>query len=152
MAHLEYSCERSAYHQGKQTAYIPPRIWNYVVKRVAECTQDYLSHQAQIEECFAFCVNAYVQNDAVEYRERTGRTSANPFQNPPPDYAGVRATITYFGLFVDVAKRFGIKEVLEHWAGAIEDIRAFTSYLQIVRCAALLEPRKNSLRAVARPS
>jgi len=126
-------------HQKEQTAYIPPRIWNYVVKRVAECTQDYLAHQAQIEGCFAFCVNAYIQNDAVEYRERTGKTTANPFHNPPPDYTGVRSVITYFGPFAETAQRFGIKELLERWGNGIQDIRAFTSYLQIVRCAALAD-------------
>lgn len=126
-------------HQTEQTAYIPPRIWNYVVKRVAECTQDYLALQEQIEQCFAFCVNAYVQNGAVEYRQRTGKTTANPFQNPPPDYTGVRSAITYFGSFADTAQRFGIKEVIERWLDGIEDIRAFTTYLQIVRCAALVD-------------
>jgi len=126
-------------HRTKQTAYIPPRIWNYVVKRVTECTQDYLTHQAQIEECFAFCVNAYVQNDAVAFRDRTRQSTANPFQNPPPGYTGERSAITYFGPFADTAKRFGIQGVLERWMGSIECIRAFTTYLQVVRYAALAD-------------
>ena len=49
-------------HTHEQTEYIPPRIWNYVVSRVAECTKDYLAHQEQIEDCFEFCVKAYAQN------------------------------------------------------------------------------------------
>lgn len=126
-------------HQEEQTEYIPPRIWNYVVKRVAECTQDYLAHQAQIEECFAFCVNAYVQNDASAYRKRTGKGTANPFQNPPPEYAGVCLDVTYFGPFAYTAQRFGIKEVIERWVGGIKDIRAFTTYFQVVRNAALAD-------------
>jgi hypothetical protein len=126
-------------HQTEQTEYIPPRIWNYVVKRVAECTQDYLAHHAQIEECFAFCVNAYVQNDAVAYRERTGKGHANPFQSLLPDYTGVRSVITYYGPFADTAQRFGIKGVLERWVGGIEDIRAFATYLNLVRNAALAD-------------
>lgn len=126
-------------HRKEQTAYIPPRIWNYVVKRAAECTQDYLAHQAQIEECFAFCVNAYVQNDAVARRERTGTSHSNPFQTPPPAYSGVRSAITYFGHFGDTAQRLGIKEVLERWVGGIDGVRAFTTYFQLVRYAALAD-------------
>ena len=122
-------------HQKEQTAYIPPRIWNYVVKRVAECTQDFLAHQAQIEDCFAFCMNAYVQNDSVAYRERTGNSDANPFQS-----AGrLSGCCTYYGAFSNTAQRFSIKEVLERWVGGIEDIRAFTSYFQVVRYAALVD-------------
>lgn len=126
-------------HQTEQTEYIPPRIWTYVVNRVAECTQDYLAHRAQIEDCFAFCVNAYVQNDVVAYRERTGQGYANPFRNSPLNYTGVRSAFIYFGPFADTAQRLGIKEVLERWVGGIEDIRAFTTYLHLVRYAALAD-------------
>lgn len=126
-------------HQSEQTEYIPPRIWNYVVKRVAACTQDYLAHQAQIEECFAFCLNAYVQNDAVAYREKTGKAHANPFQKSPPRSTGKRSGITYLGSFADTAQRFGIKALIERWVGDIKSIQGFTTYLRLVQYASLTD-------------
>jgi hypothetical protein len=126
-------------HRQEQTEYIPPRIWSYLVKRVAECTQDYLAHQTEIEECFAFCANAYGHNNAVELRERTGKGNANPFQSQPTGYTGIRTNRAYFGSFGDTAQRFGIKPLFERWVGRILDIRVFTTYLQIVRYAALAD-------------
>ncbi|NMG29520.1 hypothetical protein [Aromatoleum evansii] len=127
-------------HTPEQTEYIPPRIWNYVVNRVAECTQDYLAHRTQIEDCFAFCVDAYAANGVTEDREaRGGRTRRQPFQSAPPGRCGRRSGITYHGPFVDTAQRFGIKEVLERWVGGVETIQAFTAYLSIVRYAALAD-------------
>lgn len=122
-------------HQREQTAYIPPRIWNYVVIRVGECIQDYLAHKEQIEKCFAFCVNAYIQNDAVAVREISGRGHVNPFQIKSSRYTGC----TYYGPFAGTAERFGIKEVLERWVGHVGSIKAFTTYLHIVRYAALAD-------------
>lgn len=125
----------------EQTKYIPPRIWTYIVNRVAECRNDFLEHQAQIEACFAFCVEAYAKNGAVEHRERTGYSDKNPFQ-----VASVgkpkRKDINYYGKFEDVAQRFGIKDVIERWTNAIapkRGIQAFTSYLQVVRWASLID-------------
>ena len=122
-------------HTPEQTEYIPPRIWNYVVNRVAECTQDYLAHQAQIEECFAFCVNAYVQNDVVAYRERPRKGYANPFQSGKH----LPGCYNYYGPFSETAQRLRIKEVLERWVGNVGSIRAFTTYLHLVRFAALAD-------------
>ncbi len=126
-------------HIPEQTEYIPPRIWTYVVNRVAECTQDFLAHQAQIEECFAFCVNAYVQNGAVETRAKTGKGRSNPFQIAPLGYTGDRSGVTYYGPFADTAQRFGIKALLERWVGGIADIRTFTTYLHLARYSALTD-------------
>ncbi len=126
-------------HQPEQTEYIPPRLWNYVVNRVAACTQDYLAHQAQIEDCFAFCVNAYAQNDAVAYRAKTGKAHANPFQKPPPRNTGLRTGVSYLGSFADTAQRFGIKALLERWVGGITSVQAFTTYLRVVQYASLTD-------------
>lgn len=128
-------------HKNEQTEYIPPRIWNYVVTRVAECINDYSSHQEGIEACFEFCASAYEQNGAVEYRERSGKGHRNPFQ-VNPGQTGQRSGVTYHGHFADTATRFGIKDVLERWSGSIEGastIQKFTSYLRVVRYAALVE-------------
>lgn len=127
-------------HIWEQTEYIPPRIWNYVVNRVAECTQDYLAHQTQIEDCFAFCVDAYAANGVADDRVATGvGTARNPFQCAAAGKTGKRSGITYHGPFADTAQRLGIREVLERWVGGIDDIRTFTTYLQLVRYAALAD-------------
>lgn len=128
-------------HEGEQTEYIPPRIWKYVVTRVAECINDYSEHQERIEACFEFCTSAYEQNGAVEHRKRSGKTHRNPFQ-VNPGQTGTRSGVTYYGHFADTAQRFGIKDVLERWSGNIEgssSIQKFTSYLRLVRNAALVE-------------
>lgn len=127
-------------HTPEQTEYIPPRIWNYLVNRVAECAQDYLAHQAQIEDCFAFCIEAYAANGIVEERKANGwHRGRQPFQSAPRGKTGKRSGITYHGPFVHTAQHFGIKEVLERWGGGVEGIRAFTTYLQVVRYAALAD-------------
>jgi len=105
-------------HKTQQTAYIPPRIWSYVVNRVAECINDYSAHQEQIEACFKFCIRAYAQKSIVKSRRKVTF----------PD-----------SLFVVTAQHFGIKDVLERWSGSINDVRAFTKYFQIVRYAALVD-------------
>lgn len=104
-------------HNTEQTEYIPPRIWNYVVKRGAECINDYLAHQEQIEACFTFCIRAYEKNSVVKYRGK----------------------FTDHGSFADTAQHFGIKDVLERWSGSINNVRAFTKYFQTVRYAALVD-------------
>lgn len=129
-------------HDQEQTEYIPPRIWSYVVNRVAECINDYCAHRDRIEACFAFCISAYERNNAVQYRERTGRSHRNPFQIAPSGVTGQRNGVAYHGPFADIAQRFGVKDVLERWSGKIEvgrGILGFTNYLQIVRYAALAD-------------
>ena len=129
-------------HYHEQTEYIPPRIWSYVVNRVSECINDYCIHQEQIEACFAFCVNAYEQNGAIKYRERTGTTKRNPFQVALNGVTGKRSGVTYHGSFADMAQHFGIKDVLERWAESLEGkrgIRGFSTYLQLVQNAVLAD-------------
>ena len=122
-------------HNAEQTEYIPPRIWNYVVNRVAECINDFLVHQVQIEACFTFCIRAYKQNSVAEHREKNGATHRNPFKTGTPRVTGV----TYHGSFADTAQRFGIRDALERWSGRIDNVRALTKYFQTVRYAALVD-------------
>ena len=126
-------------HSTEQTEYIPPRIWNYVVNRVAECLNDYLAHQVQIEACFTFCVRAYEQNRVVESRGKNERNYRNPFQAFPPGVTGVHSNVSYYGSFSETAQRFGIRDVLERWSGSIDNVRTLTKYFQIVRYAALVD-------------
>lgn len=129
-------------HSSSQTEYIPPRIWTYVVTRLKECIDDYLSHQAKIEGCFAFCIAAYKQNGAREHFSRTGESTRNPFNDAPPRCTGRRSGITYHGPFADTAQRFGIREVLERWVGPIDErrgIQGFLNYFSLIQYAALAD-------------
>jgi integrase len=127
-------------HDHRQTEYIPPRIWSYVVRRVAECTKDYADHRDAIEACFEFCVDAYKRNGAMEHRKRTGESYRNPFHVSRAK--GRRTGILYEGRFADTAQRFGVKNLLEKWVGSISGkrgLRGFTSYFQLTQYAALVD-------------
>lgn len=129
-------------HSTEQTEYIPPRIWSYLVNRVAECINDYRIHQSQIEACFAFCVSAYELNGAVEYRKRTSHSHRNPFRVEPHGAKLRCSDKTYYGRFADTAQRFGIKDLIERWVGSrvrSQSISGFRSYFQIVKYASLVD-------------
>jgi len=128
-------------HKIEQTEYIPPRIWIYIVTRVAECIKDYSNHRESIEACFDFCVDAYERNGAVERRERTGYSDRNPFKTPDRR-TGIRSGLTFLGSFADTAQRFGIKDVIEKWVGSCggtRGIRAFANYCSLIQNAALID-------------
>lgn len=126
----------------KQTEYIPPRIWTYLVTRVAECIKDFADHRDAIEACFAFCVDAYERNSAREYYERKGNTQRNPSRRSIVKAMGKHSSITMQGHFADTAQRFGIKDVIEKWGGSISrksGIKAFAKYLHLTQHAALID-------------
>lgn len=125
----------------RQTPYIPPRIWEYQVGRLKACLDDYVEHQPMVEECFAFCRDAYERN-GVPQAMALGRKTSNlrPFQDRP-DLTGVRSGLVMLGTFADTAQRFGIKSVMEKWTGVVDDkrgIQGFTAYLSLVMEACLL--------------
>lgn len=130
------------HHNVEQTEYIPPRIWTYIVTRVAECTRDYNEHREAIEACFAYCVEAYESNGVLQFRNKTGRSDRSPFGKVPKDRTGKRSGITYLGPFADTAQRFGIKDLLEKWAGSCEggrSISAFSNYFQLIQHASMID-------------
>jgi hypothetical protein len=129
-------------HDTEQTEYIPPRIWGYVVTRVAECISDYCTHQSEIEACFEYCFSAYEQNRVVEYRGGKTTSRRNPFRAPPHGKTGKRCGIDYHGAFANTAEFFGIKNVLERWVGTIDDtssISRLSTFFQIVQNAARID-------------
>lgn len=100
----------------KQTAYIPPRIWAYQIKRLREVLDDYLKHKDQIKACYRFCLEAYAHNYGSLSRalldEKHGRT---PFRNT--DHTGARTGRIFYGKFALTAERYGISALLDHWLG-----------------------------------
>lgn len=140
-------------HNKEQTEYIPPRIWTYLVMRLKECLDDYLAHEQQIEECFAFCVAAYEENGVKENRIGRVQSKRTPFQNSPRNRSGVRSGITYLGPFTNTAQRFGIKDNLERWGGELaargRGIAGLSSYLSLIQYAALTDVLSFTLMRVA---
>ena len=70
-------------HETQQTPYIPPRIWSYQLTRIRECLMDYVKMQVQVEECFAFCLDAYAQKYGSLKRAMNsgGNEFGSPFQD-----------------------------------------------------------------------
>lgn len=79
---------------GRQTPYIPPRIWKYQVERLAEFIADFHVHRDGLEACFKDCLK----------RSRWNSTTHR--------FEGYDAAA---GCFSDLARSRGILEILEKW-------------------------------------
>lgn len=127
-------------HEREQTAYIPPRIWTYQLKRLRECLEDYSSNRESIEECFRFCVDAYAKNAGSLSAAMTARSGE---YRPPFVDANSTHSVTYHGRFRLTADRFGITHLLEKWIGAFTDetgekqVTRLSQYLDLVSQAGL---------------
>ena len=117
----------------KQTPYIPPRIWEYQNLRARACLDDYIAHIEEIEECYRFCLDAYLKNCNGTFSERSIPAHVLPFL---VDNFGKesRSGREYFGSFLTVAERFGIFDVLNKWTEVTnkKGIKCFASYLNLV--------------------
>ena len=126
----------------EQTAYIPSRIWTYQVTRLRECLDDFLAHRQAVENCFDFCLAAYVKNYgslAAAVATRRNGTGINPFTDPGHK-TGKRTGREYHGRFEDTAKRFGVDVLFRKWAetaGGVLNITQFSTYLSLVQHAGL---------------
>jgi len=100
-----------ATHERVQTPYIPPRIWTYQVSRLRECLDQFLAHRKQIENCFNFCIDAYVESyGSLQAAVTLGKDgSRGSFDR------GRRTGCTHLGEFVETARRFGIEGLLTTW-------------------------------------
>lgn len=126
---------------GEQTAYIPPRIWVYQVRRLRECLDDFLAHRQEIEACFNFCVEAYAHNfGSLEsaFLHEGYRQPFRPFSKLPED-SGEPTELQFYGPFELTASKYGILELLKKWVlpphrGTIA-LPSLTSYLTLVQTA-----------------
>lgn len=134
-------------HERTQTAYIPPRIWAYQVGRLRECMEDFLKHQAAIEKCFNFCIDAYSQMhgslEAALTLDGPRGPTFKPFAEQTRGTNGARSGRKYYGRFDNIAKEFGIFELIERWIEAPPTdgkkggftISQFGAYLTLVQSA-----------------
>ncbi|MBA6100318.1 MULTISPECIES: hypothetical protein [Pseudomonas] len=96
-----------------QTAYIPPRIWTYQVNRLREVLSDFLSNRDGIEKCYLHCLEIYSKH----YNGLENAFTSNkrpPFSNPGPR-AGEQQMARYAGPFSEIAKKYGIYDLLIKW-------------------------------------
>lgn len=128
-------------HEIMQTPYIPLRIWSHQLSRSRECLIDYTKHQAQIEACFEFCVDAYAHNfgtlkQAVNSNSKPERS---PFQNRKSPRKGYK----YHGSFQMTAERFGVALLITQWVGPFTEekgrnqINMISRYLDLVSRAGM---------------
>lgn len=128
----------------EQTAYIPPRIWYYQNRRLRECLDDFIAHQSQVQECYEFCVDAYIKNYGsleAAVTEIQDSDHFRPFTAPQGKNAGRRTGREFHGAFIKTAERFGIDGLLARWLkpttkGSFE-IRALGAYLTLIQIAAI---------------
>lgn len=125
----------------EQTAYIPPRIWIYQVERLKSCLEDFLKHKQAIEECFAFCVDAYAKNfGSLEKAMIRGQRHRLPFWTPRRPGKGSQSGCQYHGPFSLTAQRHGIADLLECWTGAPAsrvEVRNLSAYLSLIQYAGM---------------
>ncbi|MDO1434407.1 MULTISPECIES: hypothetical protein [Pseudomonas] len=122
-------------HETEQTAYIPPRIWTYQNERLRECIDDYLLHQEEIENCFNFCLDAYVANAGSLEDAVTKHLPHKPFsfEKHPKN---TKSTHIYYGRFDTTAKRFGIFDLISRWISVSPKgmkIKSFSAYFSLVQ-------------------
>lgn len=127
--------------ESEQTAYVPPRIWTYQLLRLRECLDDFLLHRQQVEDCFYFCVNAYVHNygslEAALLINGSSFDTCLPFTEHGKG-AGKRTGRRFHGPFVLTAQRFGIKELIERWvlpargSFGLQSLSALLTMVQLV--------------------
>lgn len=97
---------------GKQTAYIPPRIWNYQVNRLREFLEDFTKNKENIEECYRFYLEIYKD---VGSPPRPSRSKVKYSHELKP--------------FATYAEEFGIHGLLTKWLGDLTGTGRGLGYL-----------------------
>lgn len=105
---------REGCRQHYQTAYIPPRIWTYIVLRFHECVEDYLKNINSIEGCFRYCLEVYTGNSAkFSYEKR--QPNFTPFHRRMKSGAVSSNGCKFYGTFIETAERFNISSLIKKW-------------------------------------
>jgi len=128
----------------EQTAYISPRIWRYQNGRLRECLVDFYENKEKVEQCYHFCVGAYVKNVGSLEKALTSTdfpATYLPFTKQRPSTNGARKGREYHGPFINTAQRFGIDALLQRWitlkSKDLYDIRHFGAYLNLIQLVAI---------------
>src|SRR5699024_476543 len=116
-----------------QTAYIPPRIWSYQVKRLKEFLDEFINHEEKIISFYNFCLNSYITNSkSSESICIRGLGIDSPFS--PSRKKGERLSgKIFYGTFESVANKYGLVDILRKWGNAEHGLtlKTFTGYLSL---------------------
>lgn len=125
-------------HNTIQTAYIPPRIWNYQINRFNECLQDFIINIPQIEACFHFCIESYTKNYGS--LEAAFKKNKNSSFVPFTENCTRKPGCVYQGPFVQTTDRYRLTQLMEKWLGKRPlEVRSFAVYLNLVVTAGLAQ-------------
>lgn len=110
-----------------QHPYIPPRIWDYQLRRLNECLDDYLKFQTEIEKAFDWCSRAYEYNLSAGISKKL----ISPFSEPKKLTS---QRITYEGGFEKFSQENQVFDLLQRWRKKNKrlHIQEFTTYLTLV--------------------
>lgn len=118
-------------HNAKQTPYIPPRIWNYILGQCHCLIDDYLLHQEKIEQFYQECLNLY----------------SDGYLSDP--------TLGHYR-YTTLRDEYQLTELLERWVpprasaymNSSFDIRAISSFLSMVGQACAISIAASSLMRI----
>lgn len=118
-------------HNAKQTPYIPPRIWNYILSRCHCLIDDYLLHQDNIEKFYHECLSLYSEGHLSD-----------------PTLGHSRYTA--------LRDEYQLTELLERWVPPMEsaytncsfDIRAISSFVGMIGQACAVSIAASSLMRI----
>lgn len=123
-------------HEKDQTPYIPPRIWDYQVRRLRECLDDFLAHKQKIMACYHFCLSAYAHNagSLASACRRKIPTTQLPFYVGSDSVTGALTGAVFHGYFMDTAARFGISDLLNRWVHNTHKagVSALSTYFNLI--------------------
>lgn len=114
-------------HQERQTPYIPPRIWSYVLGRTDQFISQYLAHQQGVEACFAFTLQRY--SEIAGSLEAACKGEYDSRKAPFGESCA-------HGTFDQICESFGIRDLLDNWTscstGETFGPRVLSNYLGMV--------------------
>ncbi len=128
-------------HEKSQTPYIPPRIWLYQVNRLRACLEDFANHAEQIEECFMFCLDAYIHNAgslSCAVSEQLP-VSERPFSARNNEFNTTKPGKIFHGNFNAILAKFGLDELIERWLNSTSTrgVTLLSNYFSLVSNAGI---------------
>ncbi|WLI01027.1 hypothetical protein [Pseudomonas simiae] len=99
-------------HAVRQTPYIPPRIWEYQVRRLRLFLEEFVDNSGNIENCFHHCLEVYQRFYGLDacYGNRKGLGTAFGSRM----YKDHRKYLLG-GKFSDVLKLYGLTTLFRNW-------------------------------------
>lgn len=116
--------------ESTQTAYIPPRIWNYQLLRLKECLDDYLENKDKFEHFFKHCLLAY--------RPTRSEYTALPYEVYGEEFKEIQKPQEYIvsnqRCIKNLASKLGVYHTLEKWMIADNEcnLNTLSGYMNLI--------------------